>query len=258
MGSISMTTEQVQEARRLAWLGENITDIARAIGKNYGPVWNAVRGVTWSSVHNPPPVPTFYRVVQFRACVNHHCGELYQGPPQGGFCQSCYVYARRNNGELRKPNSLPIGRPPMDIGDMEKIYKRYLCGESINTIAADLECSPETLRRRFRRGGYKMRDKTESRRVLTEPAVIQARVMHYEDNVPIFEIAQYLERNYLTVFDAVKGHTWRTAGGPLPRDQESDELQPCQHCGVLCRHDELCRFCRRERDLVGGTSKSFV
>lgn len=245
MANIHLTLPEVKEVRRRAWLGETIRDISDDTGHTYSVVWNAVRGKSWSTVHNPPPVPTGHEPVAFRVCVNEHCGDLYQGYPHNGLCQACYSYKWRNDGEMRRPGAIPIGRKPMDIGDLDALYERYLQGESTNDIAEDLDCSAETLRRRFRLGDYEMRDNTEFHRQLTEAEVVQARVMHYEDGMPINEVADYLDQEYMTVYSAVRWHTWRTAGGPGPDSEDSDEMHPCEECGVLTSH-ALCRYCRVE------------
>lgn len=246
MANIHLTLPEVQDARRRAWLGDQVKDIAADMGHTYAVIWNAVRGKSWATVRNPPPVPSDYEPVILRVCINTHCGDLYKGYPHDGLCQACYSYARRNDGEMRVPDAIPIGRRPMDIGDLDALYKRYRRGESTDAIAADLDCSPETLRRRFRQAGYEMRDNTAHNRVLTEAEVRQARVLYYEDELPVNEIAEYLGQNYLTVFDAVKWKTWRTAGGPRPEDERGDEAHPCPECGMLTSHEGVCRYCREE------------
>lgn len=243
MTASTLNVTEVKEARRLAWLGEEIRAIAITLGHGYTGVWNAVRGRSWSTVRNPPPVPTAYATVDFRVCINENCGDLYQGYPKDGLCPACYSYAYRNDGELRGSRRIPLGRQPMDIGDLDALYERYLRGESTDAIAEDLDCAPETLRRRFRIGGYEMRENVT--RVLTEAEVVQARVMHYEDGTPISEIAEYLGHNYMTVLDAVQWRTWRTAGGPMP-ELEPEQMHACERCGVQTRHERLCRYCREE------------
>lgn len=248
MGNIHLTLPEVKEARRRAWLGDQVKDIAADMGHSYAVIWTAVRGKTWSTVHNPPAVPSDYAPIVFRVCVNEHCGDLYQDHPMGGLCQACYSYKWRNDGRMRVPDEIPLGRKPMDIGDLDALYRRYLQGESTDAIAEDLACSPQTLRRRFRLDPrYEMRENTAHNRVLSEAEVAQARTMYYDDDMPINEIADYLGHNYLTVFDAVKWKTWRTAGGPMPEDAAPEDggLHPCERCGVQTAH-RLCRYCREE------------
>lgn len=244
MPNISLTASQVKEARRRAWLGEEFTSIAEDLVATYDPVREAIRGLTWSSIKEPPPVPADYRPIEFRICINPYCGDLYDGYPHGGLCQACYSYARRNEGEMRGSRDMPTGRPPMDLGDLDALYRRYQRGESTDEIAVDLPCTARTLRYRFHVEGYELRENVT--RVLTEAEVIQARMMYWEDETPVSQIAEYLQQNYLTVLDAVNWETWRTAGGPMPKTiGKNEELNQCEICGVLTGQT-ICRYCRQE------------
>jgi DNA-binding XRE family transcriptional regulator len=53
-----VTVEQVREARVRAGTGEQIVVIARDLGADYGPLYLAVRGVTFKALTEPAPVVT--------------------------------------------------------------------------------------------------------------------------------------------------------------------------------------------------------
>lgn len=245
MANITLTLDQVKEARRLAWLGENISKIARALKEDSRTVRRAVRGETWSSIHNPPPVPYDYKPVVYRVCTNPLCGDVYQGQPHNGYCLACYSYMRRNNGKRRNAQVVGPGwKNRIEVPNIDELYERYRDGEAVEQLAEDLPVSAETLRRKFRKHGYKLRKQYELHQAVTPEWVEQARYRVHHGGESIVKVAADDGVNYQTAVAAISGVTWRKAGGPLPQKQK-EELSPCQRCGVLCQQ-ELCRYCRQE------------
>lgn len=237
---------KVKEARRRAWLGETPMAIARDMKKSYQAVYTAVRGTTWWSIVDPPAVPVGYKVTFFRVCTNEFCRDLYDGPPNNGICPACYSY-RWRNGERRNPEDITPGAW-IEIENFEELKRRYEAGESMEAIVEGQPFSEMTLNRRLHEAGVEVRGNAGIRASLTGALVRQARVMHYEDGMPINEIADHLERRYITIYDAVKWKTWQAAGGPgepIP-DESEEESRKCEHCGLLTTQ-RLCRFCRAEK-----------
>lgn len=248
MATVTLDAQQVKEARRLAWKGWDITEVAEAVGENYGPVYYAVRGRSWSSITDPPPVPAGEKPVRIRTCSNPKCGAKYEGSPHGSLCHACYIYQYRH-GEPRDPDRLrPGGKILIPEDRLAKLYERYRAGASLGDLGEELDCSAETLRRRFDEHGYERRSNFDHIQVLTPEIVEHARRRYYENGELGSEIAEDLGVTYSTLQCAIRGHTWRTVPG-LPDDVafDGDEETKCSRCEVLTSHSSgLCRFCRME------------
>lgn len=241
---------QVKAARRAAWQGQKVSDIAKSLSLNYGQTWSAVRGATWSTLTDPPPIPDNYlksgkKPRPLSICANPNCAKLADGAK--GYCQACYTYQHRH-GEMR-PHNPRCGRPrkPEDVRYLRRLHARHLAGESIEAIAKEIGISGQTLGRHFRSARLPTR---KPNMVLTPDLVQQFRALHYSDNYSIAKIARTFNINYQTVYGAVTRRTWRhKIGGPLPADDDGDEKTACTRCGVLTAHPlQLCRFCRDEHE----------
>ena len=98
--------------------------------------------------------------------------------------------------------------------------------------------------------GYKRRSCNEYEQKLNPALVAQARLLANDDNMVITDIARLLNQNYMTIFEAVKGKTWKTTAGPDP--QIKTATHKCTHCGILTTkrsssNVHLCRYCRQEK-----------
>jgi len=58
---IKTPLEVVIQARNLAWLGQPFAPYAREQNIPYPTLWQAVRGVSFAWLLNPPPVPLGYK-----------------------------------------------------------------------------------------------------------------------------------------------------------------------------------------------------
>lgn len=246
VSNISMTVQQVKEARRRAWQGQNVRRTAAEMGLSYGPVYCAVTGKTWASIQNPPPVPakTVRENVRRpqRTCQN--CQRPYRKGGTTTRCSACYAYWRRRGVE-RAPD-LVRGhhyRTRLSKREVDGLYREYLSGKSLAALAEDLPLSDETLARRFAEAGYPCRASAEYKMKLTPALVRQARRLAYVEGMPVNLIAERFGQKYQTVYAAVRGHTWQAAGGPLPA--AATEKQPCAVCQILTDHPSgVCAFCR--------------
>lgn len=246
-----MVPWQVKEARRRAWRKESVKEIAAALGITYGPVYMAIRGQTWSSIVEPPPVPVgvlhdakTIRSQKPRTCIN--CGCTHRNETNTERCSACYAYLIRHGRDKDKSwfNGLHK-RIPLSKRFLAQCYERYQAGDSIETICADhSQLTPETLRRRLRTSGYQLRKPYESRQRLTSGMVLRARKMVYAEGVKIYEVAHDWGIKYQTLYDAVVGKTWKTVGG-LPA---GNHARPCDRCEILTESHPsgLCAFCRAE------------
>lgn len=247
-----MVPWQVKEARRRAWRKESVKEIAAALGITYGPVYMAIRGQTWSSIVEPPPVPVGVlhdakkiRSQKPRQCVN--CGRNHRNETNTKRCSACYAYLRRHgmDKDLETWDRGLHKRISLTTRFLSQCHVRYRAGESIEDICADYPgLTNETLRRRLRAFGYKLRKSTEARQRLTSGMVLRARKMVYAEGVKIYEVAHDWGIKYQTLYDAVVGKTWKTVGG-LPA---GNHARPCDRCEILTESHPsgLCAFCRAE------------
>lgn len=241
---VTMMLWQVQKARRLAWDGLNAREIAKQMRLAYGPVYNAIIGHTWYSVQSPPPLPVGTlkerKKRPIRTCSN--CGKQYQRGGTTKRCGACSTYFHRHGVERLVSGEL-YKRARISPRSLEQLYKRYLAGESIESLAESQPFSAETLRRRFVAAGYAIRPPTGLRQQLTPGIVSQARELHHNKGVTISSLAARYGVNYQTLHSAVMGYTWRGAGGPVP--EREGEKRPCQKCEMLTGNPSgLCRYCQ--------------
>lgn len=243
-----MTSQQVCEARRRAWASDDLSaaQLAREMELPYSVVYCALIGKTWSLITDPKPLPTGLlrkrRRSPIRVCTN--CGRCYD--TTGGTtirCGACSHYWYRHGKERPKV----IDRSQWQLTDRElaALYGRYMKGEGLETIAARLPFSAETLRRRFVAAGLALRERIERRQRLSAALVRRAREIVHIDRVPVAELARSWGVNYTTLYSAVMGQSWSEAGGPLPGGDLDEEKRPCERCGMLTVHSSgLCQFCR--------------
>lgn len=247
-----LTRYQVAEGRRRAAQGQTIRQIARDLEAEYQYLWNAIRGKTFAWLKKPPPIPVGTPVPDvIYTCANPNCGEQFP-PGHGRLCGACTAYLWRH-GRHRDPNT-PHSNHYIKIPQtrLKALYRRYLAGESLESLAETTHYSAETIRRRFHEYDLPLADTNAGRRqVLTASLVRSLRHLAHKENRPVSELANQYHLNYQTCYSAVMGHTWRSAGGPLP-EPESKQT-PCRHCGLLSQQP-ICRFCRSERK--GGDSIS--
>lgn len=175
-----------------------------------------------------------------RRCGNPKCGQM-AGKLCAGRCLACYTY-RYRHGRERDPENMR-NSCLIEIPNICELYERYRGGLSMAQLATETGYSEETIRRRFRENGLKRRGNAGTKQKLTPAAVRQACRMAYVDGVPVNEIAEHFGRNYMTVHSAVRGDTWRGAGGPLPV-RNGEHTVKCKQCRFLTRH-VLCRWCRK-------------
>jgi len=239
----------VKEARRRAWRGESVRKIAADLKVNYGPVYMAIRGQTWSSIVKPAPVPAGVmfeakkqRANAPRTCMN--CGRCYQKRGTTERCAACYSYLKRHG--VDKPDSWDSGlHNRIHIADntLERLYEWYKKGMSIEKICETYPLKPETLRRRFRDAGYKMRSHAGTKQQMNEGLVRQARRLVYVEGLKVSEVAKQMNLKYITVYSAVRGQTWQAVGGLMPDTGEGSK--PCTRCEILTAHPSgLCAYCR--------------
>ena len=190
---------------------------------------------------------------KLRICKNPLCATGLTYP--GRYCRACYCYKYRH-GHQRDPKTIHRGPAPKKISNLDTLWQQYLSGDSINQIAYKQTYSPDTLTRRFKEAGYKLRKNTDRHNKLTIGIVSQARRLAYDDGLAINKIAELLDENYMTMYDAVKGKTWKTTAGPYPQNKTA--THKCTHCGLLCSQRSysnetfaanvtLCRYCRQEK-----------
>lgn len=253
MANVTLVPWQVKEIRRRCWRGESPKEIAIDMGLNYGPVYTAARGQTWSSIVNPPPVPVGVmhesmkrRARQPRKCGN--CGECYRAVGTTTRCGGCYAYLQRHGVEKpadwNRSTHLKI-----DLSEevLRHLYEQYKAGSPYAVLAEGKPFSAETLRRRFKEAGYVLRENTGTRQKLTAGKVRRARELVHNEGKPVFVLAQEWGVNYHTLYSAVVGETWQLVGGPLP--QNGSELNhPCKRCSLLTPHHPsgLCAYCRQK------------
>lgn len=246
MANISMTPQQVKTARKLAYDGHNASAIANKLSLNYGPVYCAIVGKTWASIHNPLPVP--HSIIQKNArrperiCQN--CKRPYRKGGTTTRCGACYNYWNKHGVE-RNPQTLNKHKHTILTHEqLARLYVRYCNGASMRELAEELPFSEETLRRRFKEAGLGRRTTTQTKQKLTAAIVQQARNLVHEEDMQISHVAEMYNINYQTMYTAVMGHTWRGAGGALPCNDDA-EKRPCTRCEILTQHSSgICRFCR--------------
>lgn len=245
MANVSMKLWQVKEARRAVAAGETVQAVADRLQLNYNPVYMAVRGQTWASIANPPPLRKGVlferRKRPTRVCQN--CGRKYKAGGTVTRCGACYTHWRRHKKERDQKHLHKGHHARLSSDELATLYKKYLKGVSTSALAEELPFSAETLRRRFSEAGYELRGHAGTKQKLTPSLVRWARKRVHQEGVPIYEVVDELDANYQTVYSAVMGRTWRSAGGPLPEPE--GEKQPCSVCGLLTTHASgKCRYCR--------------
>lgn len=226
-----MNVHQVKEARRRATSGESVPSIAADMGLTYAPVWCAIRGITWSSICNPPPLASLPKGVRpsSRSCRN--CGQLCHRKSGGrikGRCRRCHMYHYRH-GRERPPGRLNRKTVPVDT---DKAIRLYNGGKSLREVGALLRIDPQTLRRRLHESGVAIRPC--SRHALDCESVTQARHLVYREGWPVSRVADELhpDVSYQTLYSAVTGQTWRNAPGPRPcaTCRETITIHPSGYC----------------------------
>lgn len=248
MANVSMTVWQVKQARKDVAAGESIQSWATRHNLNYNPVYMAVRGQTWASITDPPPIPKGdlfeRRKRQERICGN--CGYSYRVGGTTKRCGACYAHLKRHGVERTVKHLHEWRHTRLSKEKLQELWELYESGLSTEAIAENLPFSTETLRRRFAKAGYKLRGNAGKRQRLTAPLVRQLRERHYNDGVPIYVLAAELKNvRYQSVYDAVTWRYWRAAGGPMPPKDTDREKQPCSVCSMLTAHESgKCRFCR--------------
>lgn len=246
-----MTSQQVCEARRRAWSSEDVSvkQIAGEMNLPYDVVYSAVIGKTWRLITEPAPLPVGLlaeRHAERRrnpegSCLN--CGRHFESGVRGGRCGACRAYLNRHGKE--RPKELERSQWQLTDRQLAVLYRRYMAGESLDTLAERLPFSEETLRRRFIEQGLALRSRTEIRQRLNAPLVRRAREIIHVERVPVVDLARAWGVNYATLYSAVTGATWPEAGGPLPGGDEPDEQKPCVRCEMLTAHPSgLCQYCR--------------
>lgn len=237
MPNITMNVHQVKEARRRAANGESVPQIAADLGLTYTPVWCAIRGITWSSICDPPPLPSLPRGSRplGRKCQNcgHRCYYKTGGRIKGR-CRPCYTYHRRHGRER------PLGRLNRKTArlDTSQAARLYQDGKSLETVGSLLRVNPETVRRRLHEAGITMRPR--NRHALDRDDVCQARYLVYQEGWSIARVVAELHPgvSYQTVYSAVAGYTWRSAPGP----------RPCATCETITIHQSgYCWNCRPDK-----------
>jgi hypothetical protein len=247
-----MTVRQVKEARRRAWAGESARQIAAEMKLRYTAVWNAIVGVTWSSIGSPPPLPVGRlqrRRTKMNTCGN--CGAQFRSDDENARgssdrCHRCYQYRRRTGREWTQEQLRQWRHTRLSARQLARLYDQYAAGASIREIVErnQLPFAEETLRRRFVDAGFALRSNAGVNQKLTVALVRQARRLVNVERIPAYLVAERLNVNYHTLHSAVSGATWRAAGGALP--ETSEEKRPCRNCGLLTgHHSGLCRFCRK-------------
>lgn len=241
-----ITARDVKQARTLVWQGWSVKAVAEVIGTAYGPTWCAIRGKTWSSIQQPPPVPGNLlqqrRRRQARTCQN--CQKTYRKGGTRQYCNACYLYLFRHGRQRTPANLGKQQRTHITTEQLQRLYRQYQAGLSVEKVARSLAVSTETLRRKFNRAGYAMRSSTFTKQQLHPGLVRQIRILANRDRIPITEIARRVNLNYQTVYDAASGRTWKQIGGPLPKLPKQPQ-QECAGCGLLTAHPSgRCRYCR--------------
>lgn len=245
MANVSMVVWQVKEARKAVAAGESVQGVADRLKLSYGPVYTAVRGQTWASITNPPPITKGMllerRKRPMRECQN--CGRKYRVGGTTIRCERCSAHWYRHGTERNSKHLHKHPHARLSDAELGELYQRYLTGISTDDLAETLPFSAETLRRRLHGAGYKLRCNAGMKQQLTPSLVRWARERVHLDGVPVNEVAVRLDMNYQTVYSAVMGMTWRSAGGPLPETE--GEKRPCLICGLLTAHESgKCRYCR--------------
>lgn len=240
MPKTTMNANQVKEARRRAAAGESVPNIAADMGLTYAPVWTAIRGITWSSICDPPPLPSLPRGSRplGRKCQNcgHRCYYKTGGRIKGR-CRPCYTYHRRHGRE--RPTKEPLNRqtaPPVDINRAHQLYQ---AGGCLAEVANHFGVSSETLRRRFLEANIKRRPKN-SKMHLDKENVCQARQLVWHEGWPVARVVAELHPDvpYTTLYSAIAGYTWRSAPGP----------RPCATCKTITIHQSgYCWNCRPDK-----------
>lgn len=238
MPNITMNVHQVKEARRRAAAGESVPQIAADMGLTYAPVWTAIRGITWSSICDPPPLPSLPRGSRplGRRCQN--CGDrCYHktGGRTNGRCRKCRSYYHRHGRER------PLGQLERKTArlDIDRAARLYESGKSLEEVAAVLRTSDETIRRRLLDAGVNMRPRSRYL-LLSQDDVCQARYLVYQEGWSIARVVAELHPgvSYQTVYSAVAGYTWRSAPGP----------RPCATCKTITIHQSgYCWNCRPDK-----------
>lgn len=247
-----LTPTLVKRARLAARRGEAIATIAKRLERNYDVVYNAVRGITWSSIRSVPPVTSAEfkqqraRRVRTLTCAN--CGQKYRRKGSTSRCGACHAFWMRHG---RDRNEYLLNKHiHISEADVRRLHQRYMAGESYEQIAAALPLSAETLRRRFVELDLPRRTNTSKRHVLTERDVRRARQRHYRDGESVAAIARSLGRRYHTVWCAIVGRSWPHVGGLPDRNRPTADSQPCQRCTLPTTHTSgNCRYCRQERQV---------
>lgn len=242
---MKMTAAQVKQARRMVLRGSSVEQVSQIFRVDYQVVYNAVRGLTWSSIHTPEPVDKGVlhnrRCRPRRICTN--CGESYVRGGTTKRCGKCSTYWYRHGCERRVAHLHKWHVVPEE--EVSRLYGLYQQGESLSSLAARHAFSDETLSRRFDDMGYAKRGNAGTRQCLSAPLVRQARHLVHEEGARVSDLAVKYGVNYQTLYTAVIGNTWRAAGGPLPQS-EDETKRPCTHCEMLTgHHSGLCRYCRK-------------
>lgn len=229
----------------MVWRGKTVRETAVSMGLNYSPVWTAVRGKTWSSITEPPPVPDGHlnsgrKPNENTVCAS--CGLDSVQPLTSGLCSACYIYQWRH-GQPRPLDARHSSYIKIDKDQMRRLYGRYCAGEPLSSLASIADCSKETLRRRFVENGLARRGKAGIRQALTADMVRQARHLVHIDGWKISDVANLLDITYATVYDAVMWKTWEKAGGA--KAIKGAKI-PCARCGLLTDTPGLCSFCRKD------------
>lgn len=246
MNRSKLTASQVRHARRCAWNGMTPKEISNKLARPYGPVWSAVRGVTWKQIADPPPIPDGHFYIgkpprdKSEPCSN--CGRIYKNGATG-LCSACYAYQRRHGC----PRPKVVNRMPswshIEL-PIAPIIQRYENGESVRAIAVDYTCSPETIRRRLDEAGVEKRPCSGMRGRLNEDMVRYLRHEVVVNGVLLSELSRDMGIKYSTLYSALRGHTWRSVEYLLPQEN-GDAKTECSICGLLTSHDSgVCRFCR--------------
>lgn len=245
MARAQLTINQVKEARRRVWNGAKISEVAAKLNVNYNVARYAVIGRSWSSIHQPPPVPS--HVIQNnlkppeRTCKN--CGQRYQKGATTTHCRRCYEHRQRHGTERNEHTLGQALYARITPEQIRHLHRRYIDGASMADLARELPFSKETLRRRFIALKLPLRSRAGTRQQLTPAIVRHARQLAYEKHIPINAIADHYNIHYQTMYSAITGDTWTNVGG-LPIDDTAPR-QPCKQCEILTNHPSgLCQFCR--------------
>lgn len=244
MGKSLLTAAQVKEARRRVMHGDTIQSVADDFNVGYNVARNAVTGNSWSSIHNPPPVPAAVirrnRRTPERICTN--CNKRYRSRQSKKRCNACHQHWWRNGTERTDYTLGKWAHARLTESEIRDLYRRYVAGESMHQLARELPFGRETLRLRFIELGLPRRSGYAHVQQLTAAVVRHARYMAYELGIPHKDIAAFYDIHPVTMNQAINGHTWKDVGG-LPATDGPKVA--CTNCGLLTTHpSRLCQYCR--------------